>query len=457
MLVPMFFSIYFREAEWIAFLVSALLTIIVGGLLILYFRNNEEVRHREGFAIVTFGWFLASFFGSLPYLLTGTFHKFTDAFFESASGFTTTGASVIIDIELITNGILLWRSLTNWLGGMGIVVLFVALLSILGSDAMQIFKAEIPGPVPEKIKPRIHETARVLWMTYIALTVILFFLLWLFGMNFFDAITHTFSTIATGGFSTKNASIEAFTSPVLHWIIIIFMFLGGANFALFYQALKGKSLKVFWKNEEFLFYFGIILLAVLLVSANLFFSNQAVSFTDIVFQAVSMTSTGYSTVDLNLWPVFAQMVLIGLMFVGGCSSSTGGSIKVGRHLALLKYTALEFKRLIHPRAVITLKLNHKPLPINTIISIYQFFFLYMFFSVMGVLALGFFGIDFLTSVYAVAASLSNVGAGLGTISTTGSLAYLSNPVKLILVFLMFLGRLELYTILVLFLPTTWRK
>ncbi|HHX50723.1 MAG TPA: TrkH family potassium uptake protein [Clostridia bacterium] len=458
MLVPMFLSIYYEEAQWPAFLSAAFLALLCGGLMVFFSRSNEEIRHGEGFVIVALGWLLASIFGSLPYLFTGTVNSFSDAFFETVSGFTTTGASVLTNIEAVTKGMLFWRSLTHWLGGMGIIVLFVAVLSLFGNEAMQMFKAEVPGPVPEKIKPRIRETAKILWLTYLSLTGAQFLLLLIAGMDPFDAINHTFATLATGGFSTKNASVGAFDSPLIHWVIIIFMYLAGVNFTLYYQALRGKNLKFFWRNEEFVLYSAIIAIAIVAISINFFKAGLEYDFTAIVFQVVSIiTTTGFATVDFEIWPVFPQVVLLTLIFVGGCSSSTAGSVKVGRYLILFKQVSSELRHLIHPRAVSSLKVNQKSLSADYIFNVYQYFFLYMTIVVLSTLVLTFSGTDLVTSFSAVATTLGNVGPGLGSIGPADNYAHFSGGIKIFFSFLMLLGRLEIYTLLILLFPSTWRK
>ena len=457
MLFPMLVSIFYLEPIWKSFLISSSLTMIFGIILALFTRNDESIRSREGFAIVSLGWIFASLFGSLPYLLSNTFTNFSDAFFETVSGFTTTGATVMVNIELAYKGILFWRSLTQWLGGMGIVILFVALLSTIGSDAIKIFRAELPNPTFEKIKPRLNETARILWITYIGLTFILVILLWLCGMNLFDSINHSFTTISTGGFSTKDGSIGAFSNQGIHFLITVFMFLGGINFALYYQALKNKSLLGFWRNDAFKAYLIIILTFTLIIVSNLLFNNQHFSLLDVVFQVISLTSTGFTSVNLEIWPAFPQLLLISLMFIGASAGSTSGSVKVDRYAIMLKCAFIELKRLSHPRSVASIKINGKPLPQDAVIAVFQFFFLYLMIAFFGVLILGLLNVDPSTAIAVVAASLSNVGSGLTAVASGGDFSHFSTSVKMVLAFLMLLGRLEIYTLLVLVLPNTWRK
>lgn len=461
MLLPLLWAIYYQENDIFAFSVTASTSIAIGLFIFFTIKPEGDIRQREGYAIVTLGWLVAAFTGSIPYLLAGTFDNFADAFFETMSGFTTTGASVLTNIEVLPHGILFWRSLTHWLGGMGIMVLFVALLSALGVGGMQMFKAESPGPVAEKIKPRISETAKILWFTYVILTIAEAILLLLAGMNLFDALSHTFGTLATGGFSTKNLSIGFYQNPVIHWIITIFMFASGANFALYYAALKGKSLKRFWESAEFRLYSIIIILAILMISANLLvYTDRGIGdiITTASFQVVSITTTtGYATEDFDQWPLLSKAVIFVLLFVGGCAGSTGGSIKVGRILVLLKQSLLEFQKAIHPRAIMSLKIRGKAVPEEVVLNISQFFFIYILILFIATICMAGLGLDIISSITAVAATLGNVGPGLGQVGPAQNYSSVSTVGKYLLSFLMLLGRLELYTVLVLFLPTFWSR
>lgn len=462
MFFPLFWSALYHEPDLPAFFVSAVVTIAAGLLLWRFVKAEEDIRSREGFAIVTCGWLLASFFGALPYLLSGTFDSFADAFFETMSGFTTTGASVLTNIEVLPHGILFWRSLTHWLGGMGIMVLFVALLSQLGVGGMQMFKAEAPGPVAEKLKPRIKETAKILWLTYLLMTVVETVLLWVAGMSLFDALAHTFGTLATGGFSTKNASIGFYQNPLIHWIIILFMFMAGANFGLYYMALKGKSLKTFWRNDEFKLYATIVCSASILVSFILWRTDPTkdifLTITEAAFQVVSIvTTTGYATADFDQWPMVTRALIVVLMFVGGSAGSTGGSVKVGRILVLFKHSALELRRLIHPRAVLPLKISDKSVDEKIVVNILQFFVLYVIIFLSGWIIMAAMGLDLITALTSVSATLGNVGPGLNQVGPAANYAFIHPLGKYFLSFLMLLGRLEIYTVLVLLLPSTWRR
>jgi trk system potassium uptake protein TrkH len=345
MVFPLLWAVYDQGPDTMAFLYSMIITLVSGIIVILAVPQQGEIRYREGFAIVTVGWLIVSLYGCLPYLFSGVCTNFIDAVFESISGFTTTGASIFADVGVLPRGILFWRSLTQWLGGMGIIVFMVALLSHLGVGANRIFRAELPG-LSVKFMPRISETAQILWFTYLGMTVLETGILCILGMPLFDSLCHTFGTMSTGGFNIKNASIGYYDQATIHWVITVFMFLAGTNFALYFQALGRPSLKIFWKNEEFRFYLVAVVSAIVLVVLNnisLFSSIEEMSRVS-VFQVVSViTTTGYTSTDINLWPYMSQAVLLISMFIGGCSGSTSGSIKAGRVLILLKQTLLEIK------------------------------------------------------------------------------------------------------------------
>lgn len=459
MFFPLLWSLYYHEPDALPIFYAMLITILVGGILTYFLKSKETVRQRESFAIVTLGWILASIFGALPYVFTGTFMSITDAYFETMSGFTTTGASVLTNIEVLSHGILFWRSLTHWLGGMGIMVLFVALLSQLGGGGLQMFKAEVPGPVAEKLKPRIQESAKILWTTYVILSGAMVLLLLFGGMNFFDALCHTFGTMATGGFSTKNLSIGYYDSAYIQWVIILFMFAAGVNFALFYLALS-KKINSFWQSEEFRFYLFITVGSMLIIFIYLMLKQQGgieETMRAAAFQVVSIiTTTGYMTADYEKWPVFTKIILFILMFVGGCTGSTGGSIKVGRLLILLKHTSVEIFRLIHPRSVRYLKIGNKTIQDGVIINVLQFFFLYILIFFAGTAIMAALGLDIIESMTSVSATLGNVGPGLGDVGPAGNYAAVPVAGKWVLSLLMLLGRLEIFTVLVLFLPEVWK-
>ncbi|MDN5347135.1 MAG: trk/ktr system potassium uptake protein [Clostridia bacterium] len=463
LIIPVILALYFQEKEWKAFAYSTVIALAIGFPLSRWPYNNGEIRRREGYAIVALSWAAASIFGCLPYLFAGTFTNFADALFETVSGFTTTGASVMTDIEIHARSILFWRSLTQWLGGMGIVVLFVALLSQLGVGGLHMLQAEAPGPVTEKLKPRIQETAKILWLTYVILSAAEALLLWLTGMPLYEAVVHTFSTMATGGFSSKNASIGHYESPLIHWIIIIFMFLAGANFALYYQALRQKNPLYFWRNPEFRLYTLITLGATITIALDLFIRGYYRGenlIRQAAFQVTSiLTTTGFATADFDTWPSFSRLLLLVLMFVGGCYGSTGGSIKVGRHLVLLKNGMVELFRAVHPHAVLPVRLGNAVVVKETLIlNILQFIGLYLLiFALSTLLLVSLTGLDMESAASAVAATLGNVGPGLGVVGPTQNYAHLPAAAKYLLSWLMLVGRLEIYTVLVLFLRATWKR
>ena len=461
MLLPIPWAIYYRE-NLLPLLFASLITVALGLLMDHCFNQQEGkglIRYREAFALVTLGWILASAFGSLPYLFSGTIDSLANAYYETMSGFTTTGASILTNVEVIPKSILFWRSLTHWLGGMGIIVLLVALLSQLGVGANQIFRAEVPGTGVEKITPRVAETARILWLTYVIMSLILAVLLWLAGMNLFDSLCHTFATMATGGFSTRNLSV-GYYNPTIQWIITVFMFLAGANFALYFQALRGRTLRGFWKDPEFKLYAAIVLIATLMVAftiRDLYPFGEPLIRTSL-FQVVSIiTTTGYASVDFGVWAPTGQLILLLLMFIGGCSGSTSGSVKVGRLRIILEQAANELKRLIHPRGVFTLRFGDRTITDEVCINVLQFFSLYILIFTGASVLLTSMGIDYLTAFTAVASNLGNVGPGLGTIGPAGNYSALPDAAKWLLSLVMLLGRLEIFTVLVLISPAFWRR
>jgi trk system potassium uptake protein TrkH len=377
------------------------------------------------------------------------------------SGFTTTGASVLTNIEANPRGILFWRSLTHWLGGMGIIVLSLAILPFLGVGGMQLFKAEVPGPVPEKLTPRIQQTAFLLWAVYVLLSLAETLLLMVAGMNLFDALTHTFGTMATGGFSPKNLSVGFYRSPFVDWIITVFMFLAGANFTLHYFALRGR-LSVFWKDEEFRFYTWITLFGTATVMAIHLAGNAYSSAGDALrfsaFQVVSiLTTTGFVTADFEKWPAYTQLLLLVLMFVGGCAGSTGGGMKNIRILLLAKQAGAEIRRLLHPRSVIVPRIGGKVVEREAMNSVAVFFVVYMALFVGASLFMAGLGLDLVSAISSVAATLGNIGPGLGIVGPMDNYAAVPQAGKWILSACMLLGRLELFTVLMLFVPGTWRK
>jgi len=461
LLIPAGVAFLYRESDGSSFLAAAALGAILGGALLVIGRGASDLRAREGFAVVSLGWLVVGPLGAVPFVISGQIPSFTDAAFESISGFTTTGASILTDIESHSHAVLFWRSLTHWLGGMGIVVLALAILPLLGIGGMQLYRAEVPGPLPDRLTPRIRHTASLLWGVYVLITLAEVVALKLAGLSFFEAVCHAMATMATGGFSTRNASIGAFGSPAVEWIVIVFMFLAGANFTLHYLALRGK-IKAYLRDEEFRFYGGMLLGVAALVSMLLFAAQQIPGVHDTVraacFQVVSIaTTTGFGTADYLLWPPFVHAALLVLMAVGGCAGSTGGGIKVMRVMILLKQARMELKKLLHPRAVYTLWLNGRDLQPSLVTNVLGFFLLFMLVYVLGVLALTLGGRDLVTAVGATAATLGNIGPGLGEVGPASNYAGMTGGEKWLLVAFMLIGRLEIYTVLVLLSPDAWRR
>lgn len=505
--------------DWQSLLLSAGIVLAVGGGISFFTKKTKPgMGRREAYIIVSMVWVVFSFFGCLPFVFSGAIPSFTNAFFETISGFTTTGASILNDIEALPHGLLFWRSITQWLGGMGIIVMSLAVLPVLGIGGMQLFVAEVPGPTPDKLHPRIHQTAKRLWAIYILFTFSETLLLWAGGMSFFDAINHAFTTMATGGYSTKQASIAFYQSPFIQYVIIVFMFLAGTNFSLAYFAFQRKFSKI-WGNEEFRYYLGFVVGFTLLISIGLVFFNtkkikqakttvqhsrqmieqehesleqalspqeyqkleQALShaeqrleatdekpaqlsarsiesaFRESLFQVVSiMTTTGYATTDYLKWTPILWVLLFVLMFFGGSAGSTGGGIKIVRILLLMKNSALEFKRLIHPHAVIPVRLNHKAVDPQIVTNVLAFIVVYIIIFVLGTVVMTFFGLNLDSAMGAVIASLGNIGPGIGSVGPAENFFHIPASGKWVLSFLMLIGRLELFTVLILIAPAFWK-
>ncbi|MBD3385863.1 TrkH family potassium uptake protein [candidate division KSB1 bacterium] len=460
MFAPLAFAFYYQDGDAWAIAASILITMLTGLIFYASTKTKPELRVREGFAIVVFGWATMAAFGALPFVLYGAVPSYTDAFFETMSGFTTTGASILTNIEVLPHGLLFWRSETHWLGGMGIIVLSLAILPFLGVGGMQLFKAEVPGPSPDKLKPRIKETAKILWGVYLVVTFAETLLLMFGGMSLFDALCHTFGTVATGGFSTKNASIAHFDSFYIEGIIILFMLIAGTNFSLHYRALKGEW-KSYHKDREFRFYFLFILTCLLITAPIIYFSvNYSVvdSIRSAAFQVVSIvTTTGYATDDFEIWSSSGQFVMLILMFIGGCAGSTGGSIKIIRIMLLLKHGVTEIKKLLHPNAYIPVRLGGRVISPDVITNILAFFILYMLIFVGGSFCMALMGLDLITAIASVAATLGNIGPGLADVGPTDNYAAIPLAGKWLLSLFMLLGRLEIYTVIILFVPEFWKK
>jgi len=454
-------SLIYRENDVLQFFLSGAVTSGIGTLAYLPFRNSElKLDRRDGYIIVTGGWLLFSLFGTIPFLLTDSIHGMTDAFFETISGFTTTGASILNDIEALSHGVLFWRSLTQWLGGMGIILLTLLLLPFLGIGGMQLFSAEVPSPTPDKLHPHVKDTAKRLWLIYLIFTFSETMLLWAGEMGLFDAICHSLTTMATGGYSTKQASIAHWNSPYIHYVITLFMFLAGTNFTLSYFAMHGKFRKI-WKNEEFLWYLSFIGVFALMITIGLFFTSGGglePAFRDSIFQVVSiLTTTGFATADYLTWAPWLIVLIFVLMFFGGSAGSTGGGPKIMRVVIMLKNSTQELKRMIHPNAVIPVRLNKLAVEESVVTNVLAFIAFYLLIAIVSMVIMSMLGNDFDTSIGAVAATLGNIGPGIGKVGPALNYAEIQTAGKWYLSFLMLVGRLELFTVLVLFSPMFWRR
>ena len=457
------FAIYYDDQNHInTFLLCSLITISFGFLLRFLTKEekNAEIKKRDGYLIVVSGWLCMTFFGTLPYLLTDSIPSFTDAFFETMSGFTTTGSTILDEIESLPKSILFWRSMTQWIGGMGIIVLTIAILPLLGIGGMELFVAEAPGPTKDKIHPRIKETAKRLWIIYFSLTALETVVLMFFGLSFFDAINHSLTTTSTGGFSTKQESIAAFQNPFVEAVIVIFMFLAGTNFTMIYFGLKMKFRKIV-NNDEFKWYLSAVFVLILLLSfyrTHTSSSDFIHAFREISFQVVSIiTTTGYATADYTLWGSFLTFIFFLFLFSGASAGSTSGGIKIVRIILLIKNGLLEFKRRLHPKAVIPVMLNKQVISSTITYNLLAFIFLYLFVFTLGSIFLSFLGVDMLTSISAVASAVGNVGPGIADVGPSSSFSQLPTSAKWILSLLMLMGRLELFTVCVLFTPYFWKR
>lgn len=449
------------EGDRTAFLWAILITAGMGALLstLAYPASREPLSLAESFTLVSLAWLLAGFFGGLPYYFYyGLEGGLVDAFFEAVSGFTTTGATVIADVESLPRGLLFWRSLTQWLGGMGIIVLFLAVLPRFGFRSTTLFKAELPGPVAERFVPRVVETARWLWLIYTGFTIMQTLLLLLCGLSFFDALAHTLTTMPTGGFSTYNASVAALHNPAAEVVIIIFMFLAGVNFIVYFRLLRRDRGAL--KSEELRFYAIALAAATALVAINIaptLGKDILLSIRQSAFQVVTVaTTTGYADTDFDAWPHFSRMLLFFLMFLGACGGSTGGGIKQIRVLLLFKYARRELLRLVHPSAVASIKVDGQAVPEETLRGVAGFTYLYISLFVLAALALCWMELDFTTAASAAASALGNVGPGLGGVGPRFTYHAVPAAGKMLLSLLMIMGRLEIYTVLVLFLPESRR-
>ncbi|MFH5884726.1 TrkH family potassium uptake protein [Halalkalibaculum sp. DA3122] len=471
LLIPIAIDLVYEGTTWHSFLYSASIAFIVGGGLYYLFKPKQELRIREGFLIVSLTWLFLSLVGALPFFISGVIPSYTDAVFETMSGLSTTGATILggtasdgtvnPQIEAIPRSMLFWRSLAHWLGGMGIIVLSIAILPLLGIGGMQLFQAESPGPTTDKLTPRVQETAKLLWVVYVAFTAAEFLLLWVHpSMDWFDALNHAFATLATGGFSTKNASIAAFDSVYVDLVITLFMFLAGISFALHFRLLRGDT-NSFFQNREVRFFTLVILGGTLVVSFSLVMFNsyslgEALRYGS--FQVVSIvTTTGFGTSDYELWYPLGAFTLFLLFFTGGCAGSTSGGIKMIRWLIILRNTMREIKQIIHPKAILPIRIGDKIVDPNIQRTVLSFFIFYILIFGMGTLIISAFGYDLLSATGASIACLGNIGPGWGAFGPTNNFAHVPYLGKWVLIMLMMIGRLEVFTVLLIFTPTFWKQ
>jgi len=469
MVVPIFISYFTEGYDLFGFIYSSLICISIGTPIWFFTRHNKSLNNKVGFAVVTFSWIFAAIGSSLPFYLSGAIPNYTDAFFESMSGVTTTGATIIGNpltlpnlpngIESLPSGILFWRSFIQWIGGMGIIVFYIAILPILGSGGIQLFKLEVPGPVADKITPRLRETAKMLWIVYFGFTLLQIFLLGLAGMPWFDSVCHALTTMPTGGFSTQNASIGAYSSPLIQYIIILFMFIAGVNFTLHFRALTG-NFKAHIKDYEFRVYLTIIIFSSLVIYYNISSADSDWShdnFLISLFQSLSiLTSTGFSTADYELWPYLSQHLLLILMFFGAMGGSTSGGMKIARIILLIKHAKTEIRRMLHARAIIPIKIGNRTISDEIVRNTLGFSMIYVSIFVLTAIALSIFNLDLQSAVGAAASAIGNIGPAYGQFGPMDNYALLHPLGKWMLTFCMLLGRLEIFTVMVLFSRMFWK-
>lgn len=460
LLLPAMVAFFYQDGTLDAFLFAVVASVLIGIPLLLIETDGLHMKRRDGFACVGLGWIVLALVGAIPYVLSGAVPSYIDALFETISGFTTTGASVIADVEALPPAVQFWRSLTSWMGGMGVLVMVLALLPQLGDGSVNLMRAESPGPVLSRLVPRVADTAKILYMIYIGLTVAEMAILWALGMPLFDSVNHAMATIATGGFSVKNASIAYYASPAIRWVITAFMFLSGVNFALLYQALRGRF-RAAVKSEELWLYVGVILGATALITLDLHRElgmTASAAAPQAAFQAVTIiTTTGFATTDFAAWPAVSQCVLILLMLMGGCAGSTAGGMKSVRFLLLLKSARRWLQRILHPREVHPIRVDGRSTDEDTITNVSCFFFVYMMLLMACTMIVGFDGVDFLEAFSAALSSISNVGPALGILGPTGNFAALSALSKLSMCAAMLFGRLEIVPLMIVLMPSAWRK
>lgn len=460
MLPSLLVATIYNQNDKIAFIITMMILIIIGSIMYKIPTANKNFYTRDGFAIVSLGWILVSIFGALPFYLSGAIPSYVDAFFETVSGFTTTGSSILREIESLPKGILFWRSFTNWIGGMGVLIMMLAVLPAAGANTLHIMKAESPGPDPGKLVPKIGKSAKILYLMYISLSLIQVFLLLIGGMPLYDTLIHTFSTAGTGGFSNMNLSVGAYNNVYYEIVIAVFMFLFGINFTLYYQTLKG-DIKNVLKDEELRFYFFTVMGSIILITWNLcgsIFGSVWESLRHASFQVSSiMTTTGFSTTNFDLWPSLSKSILVILMFIGASAGSTAGGIKCVRIMLLFKTIKHEIRKVIHPRSVYTVKYGGKVVDYNIISSVKNYFFVYMVVFTGALLFISLDGFDLVSNFTAVATTIGNVGPGFAKVGPMGNFADYSAFSKIILSFTMLFGRLEIYPMMILLAPTFWKR
>jgi len=460
MLPSLVVSLIYRQSDFKAFSITILLLLVVSFILYRIKPATTDIYARDGFALVSLSWILVSVFGSLPFVLSGAIPSYIDAYFETVSGFTTTGASILREVESLPRGILFWRSFTHWIGGMGVLVLILAVLPSVKTGSLHIMQAESPGPNPEKLMPRIGDSAKFLYAIYLTMTATLVILLLLAGLPFFDSLCHAFGTAGTGGFAIKNLSIGAYNNAVVEVIIAVFMFLFGVNFSLYYQAIRG-NLKSFFKNTEFRLYLFIVIASILFITLDLngkVFGSILESLRHASFQVCSIISTtGYASTNFNLWSSFSKSILIMLAFIGACAGSTAGGIKIIRIVLLLKTIRRDIAKIIHPRSVYTIRVDGKTVSDDVIRGVTTFFFAFFAILALSVLVISLDGKDMVSNFTAVVSCIGNVGPGFGIVGPMGNYSGYSELSKLVLTFCMFAGRLEIFPMLLLFAPTFWKK
>lgn len=460
LLIPFFVALFYGQGDANAFLYTVLLMIPIALILIKIKGKKNEIYAKEGFLTVGLAWIVISFFGALPFVFSGAIPSLVDAFFETSSGFTTTGASILTEIQSLSKGILFWRSFTHWVGGMGFLIFILALMPTFSGNTIHLLKAESPGPTPGKIVPKIKQTAKILYAIYFVLTLIETIFLKSAGLSWYDSIIHALGTAGTGGFSNMNASVAAFNNPAVEWIITIFMLLFGVNFVLYFQLIRG-NVKAFFKSEELKWYLIAVFASIIIIAVNIIPFNHGdvtKSIRDSAFQVSSIvTTTGYATVNFNLWPTLSKVILIMLMFMGAMAGSTGGGIKTIRIVIIFKAIRREIDKILHPRRVKSVKIDGNVVEEETISGVFLFIFAYIIISLIAIFIVSFDNFDVTTTVTSVIATLSNIGPGLEMVGPAGNFSAFSDLSKLVLSFCMLAGRLEIYPMLILFSPSLWKK